>query len=60
MGIERDKDVRQLFLGQPVLNILLQRAWPLTSRKIAFPPRKKRHFLCMDVKVHSCTLTYYL
>ena len=60
MGVgERGKDVTQLFLGQQVLNILLQRARPLTSRKIAIFGQK-RHFLCMDVKVHSCTLTHYV
>lgn len=46
MGTERDKDIRQLFLAQPVLNTLLQRGWPLTSRKIAFPPRPKKGIFC--------------
>lgn len=60
MGIaERDKDVKQLFLGQPVLNTLLQRGWPLMNRKIAFFFFQKRAFSvhgCEGAQLHTHTL----
>lgn len=56
--VEKSKDVRQLFLGQPVPNTLLQREWPLMSRKIAFSgPKKSFHIHgCEGAQLHAHTL----